>query len=109
MKYECPASPCFCAVLLPVLACLQAYQAAKASRGLYDRADLVHSLYKRVRPGSSPCHFCGCLVISVAVMFIVMHSGCWVCQGMKMSLKCTGIIMLMGPCMGQLGCSQLLH
>lgn len=34
--------------VLCVFVCLQAYQAAKASRGLYDRADLVHDLYSRV-------------------------------------------------------------
>lgn len=31
-----------------VFAAVQTYQTAKAARGLYDRADLVHSLYTRL-------------------------------------------------------------
>lgn len=31
-----------------LLCAVQTYQQAKAARGLYDRADLVHSLYTRV-------------------------------------------------------------
>lgn len=40
----CPALVHCCCVLL----LMQTYQRAKAMRGLYDKPDLVHSLYQRV-------------------------------------------------------------
>lgn len=44
-------------LLLALFLCdLQTYQSAKAARGLYDRADLVHSLYTRVSGGLAYIH-----------------------------------------------------